>query len=234
MQKYKCANKHQNPGLTRILNTMLNATGMCSAWCVLWATKWTFQWWCVENRVKTHAILEKVIIAFVLTAFASVMVFIVDKVDDHLEAQEPEKARLVDSTDADGEANARLVPKGDETGANDQQESAKEIVRIIINSLGILVGFSWEHCFDGGVESVSEKSSHSNSIRLIVQLCMGIMVCLLVLPAWRRYILQKVMLMEEMRYPETEEHTSSSLHGSPVKVASSDQAKRGCWCGISR
>jgi len=231
MQKYKCATKHQNPVAARMLNTVLNATGMCSAWCVLWATKWTFKWWCVENLVKPHPILEKVVIAFVLTAFASVMVFIVDKVDDHLEAREPENAGLDDGKDADSEAKAHLVPKGDEPQAQDQEETAKEIVRIIVNSLGILVGFSWEHCFDGGVETVSEKSagegasSSPSPMRLIVQLFMGIMVCMLVLPAWRRHILQKVMLMEEMLHPDPEKHdtlrgrtcSQAELVGDPAR-----------------
>jgi len=202
MNKYKWPQKDK-PATLRVLNTILNATGMCSAWCVLWATKWTFQWFCHHNELKPHKILEKVVLAFVLTFFAACMVFIVDKVDDRLENDAvPQKEEEERSKGEEKEVEERmsLMPKAGDQGS---KELAKEIIRIIVTSLGILVGFSWEHCFDGGVESVTEKTPETT--RVYFQLVLGIMVCSLVLPAWRKHILQKVMLMEELMHPEEEE-----------------------------
>jgi hypothetical protein len=199
----------------RILNTVLNATAMCFAWCVLWGTHWTVDWWLEHNGINMHHILQKVVIAFVLTAFATGMVFVVDKIDDALEAavnEEPGGGNPGDKDKADEEAAAMEPLTQSKTAeAQSAHELAREMIRIIVTSLGILVGFSWEHCFDGGVESVSEKAP--SQLHVHFQLVLGILVCILVLPAWRKYILQKVMLMEEMREEEEKEEIPMETSG---------------------
>jgi hypothetical protein len=153
---------HHHAGLHRTLEAILNATGMCFAWCLLWATKWI-----CKEKLFSHEMLGRVSLAFVLTSFAALSVFAVDKVADSLRSSQTDRATM---------------------------EFAEEIIRIIINSLGILVGFSWEHSFDGSVVGVSQMTPRPAESELV----MGIAVAVLILPAWRDYILQKVMLMQAM------------------------------------
>ncbi|CAE8628629.1 unnamed protein product [Polarella glacialis] len=42
-----------------------------------------------------------------------------------------------------------------------------KIIQNIINSLSILVGFTWEHCFDGGVEAVASTTFHPVLMKII-------------------------------------------------------------------
>lgn len=79
-------------------------------------------------------------------------------------------------------------------GSEDSKGGAQAI-EILIRSLGVLVGFSWEHCFDGAVAAVSSKSSHPVAMKLVL----GAVVVLFIVPAWRRYVLVKAIVLEEMR-----------------------------------
>merc|ERR1711977_284599 len=120
-----------------------------------------------------HDILGRVSLAFALTTFACVSVFAVDRIAD----------------------NMRSAYEGEK----DTLEFVEEIIRVIINSLGILVGFSWEHSFDGSVEDIADNAPVSGAAAIVnTQLILGLSVCALILPAWREYILQKVMLIEDM------------------------------------
>ncbi|CAK0880874.1 unnamed protein product [Prorocentrum cordatum] len=164
--------------LIRVLDAMLNATGMCFAWCLIWATKWLAKMYSeldqhrdMSGSLFSHEILGRVLLAFTLTAFAAVSVFGVDKVADAM----------------------RTNYRSD----RDMLLFLEEITRVIVNSLGILVGFSWEHSFDGSVEDVASTTSASLPVPEF-QLGLGMAVCILILPAWRDYILEKVMLIEVM------------------------------------
>jgi hypothetical protein len=63
----------------------------------------------------------------------------------------------------------------------------------VLRSLGLIIGFSWEQCFDASVDSIAEKSNSSNLPFVNVHTTkMGLTVfcgCLL-LPAWYKYILK--------------------------------------------
>eukprot|EP00438_Fugacium_kawagutii_P012329 Skav221960 [mRNA] locus=scaffold195:706644:715770:- [translate_table: standard] len=72
------------------------------------------------------------------------------------------------------------------------REDADEALGLIISSLGILVGFSWEQSFDGGVEVVALRTRNP----LVTELALACAVVCLVLPAWRRHILDKVIKQE--------------------------------------
>jgi hypothetical protein len=188
MKRFQITEKRVGPFVYRNCGTIMNATGMCFAWCFLWASKWML----VESQRFEHEILARVVMAFMLNGFTCFCVFMIDKVDDALD--EKMSARGAASDDAGG------------------QDLAKEVIRIIITSLGILVGFSWEHSFDGSVGAVS-----SNAIKLghwvpvVFKLVLGIAVCMLVLPAWRRYILAKVMLIEKIM---GRDHGAGEAHGA--------------------
>merc|ERR1711972_470889 len=70
---------------------------------------------------------------------------------------------------------------------------ADKCTRSIIIALGILIGFSWEHCFDGGVDVLAELSAEDGKWYPIwLKLVMAAAVFAVVTPAWRLYILKTV------------------------------------------
>merc|ERR1712217_994301 len=79
-------------------------------------------------------------------------------------------------------------------GTEDSRAGASAIQQII-TALGILVGFSWEHCFEGSVAAVAGLTSHPR----ITKLALAISVTMLVVPAWRKYILVKAMMLEDLK-----------------------------------
>lgn len=72
--------------------------------------------------------------------------------------------------------------------------NAKRIVATCITSLGILVGFSWENCFDGGVGAVASLTPQP----ALAKLAFAVVVAMVVVPAWRKYILFKAMMHEAL------------------------------------
>ncbi|CAK9030252.1 unnamed protein product [Durusdinium trenchii] len=81
--------------------------------------------------------------------------------------------------------------RGSEQGA----KAARKAIRVIIQAIAILIGFSWEHCFDAGVADVSFITPHKRTTKFF----MGIFVCIFLVPAWRRHILTKVLAYEDMK-----------------------------------
>lgn len=57
----------------------------------------------------------------------------------------------------------------------------------IIYAIGILVGFAWEQSFDGGLEVLAEKCPYP----VLAELGMTLLVSLIVVYPWRKYILPK-------------------------------------------
>jgi hypothetical protein len=70
---------------------------------------------------------------------------------------------------------------------------ADKCMRSIIIALSILIGFAWEHSFDGGVEVLAELTAEKNEMYPVwVKLFMAAGVFATVVPAWRLYILKTV------------------------------------------
>jgi hypothetical protein len=67
------------------------------------------------------------------------------------------------------------------------------VIQNIVNALSILVGLSWEYCFDGGLEAVVSVTKHPVSMKLVFTF----LVALVILPAWRRYILVKILQLNK-------------------------------------
>jgi len=74
-------------------------------------------------------------------------------------------------------------------------EAVDAAIICIINALGMLVGFSWEQSFDGGVETISELAPRP----FLAQFAMACVVATVVVTPWRRYILTTVMRLTEIR-----------------------------------
>lgn len=66
---------------------------------------------------------------------------------------------------------------------------ADRIIWKIIAAIGVLIGFAWEQCFDAAVSSIASRSSSPS----IVKLALAIFCVVLIVPAWRLYILPMVV-----------------------------------------
>jgi len=83
----------------------------------------------------------------------------------------------------------------------------KELFRALrgmISGLGLLVGFSWERCFDASVEGLASHHYMGNLPPALNRMALAVVLAIMVLPAWKWYILP--MLHRE----DEEEHSSES------------------------
>lgn len=72
----------------------------------------------------------------------------------------------------------------------DMEATGKETdaaIRSLISTLGVLVGFSWEKCFDVAVDNIAEKIESVPPE--LTKLALALVLASSVLPAWRWYIL---------------------------------------------
>jgi len=88
--------------------------------------------------------------------------------------------------------------------------AAVTVLNTVIGSLAILIGFSWESCFDAGVAAVSSSAVH----RRVCKFAMGTAVFVFLVPAWKRHILTKVMALEDMKAHRMRALHKKSSHGS--------------------
>lgn len=72
----------------------------------------------------------------------------------------------------------------------EESQLAENAVEKLITGLAILIGFSWEQCFDTAVTVISE-SQKKHCPEVLSKLIMSIILIVVVFPAWRLYILPK-------------------------------------------
>lgn len=68
-------------------------------------------------------------------------------------------------------------------------------IRTVISALGMLVGISWERCFDAAVGGVTTSAMRTPGRHLpvpVMNLLLAVVLALMVLPAWKWYILPKL------------------------------------------
>eukprot|EP00928_Gymnodinium_smaydae_P023569 TRINITY_DN19402_c0_g2_i1.p1 TRINITY_DN19402_c0_g2~~TRINITY_DN19402_c0_g2_i1.p1 ORF type:complete len:542 (+),score=142.04 TRINITY_DN19402_c0_g2_i1:129-1628(+) len=63
-----------------------------------------------------------------------------------------------------------------------------KVCRMVIKCLGLVIGFAWEQCFDGAVDTLSEVSHFPH----LTKLFFACFCAVLLIPAWRWYILPMV------------------------------------------
>lgn len=150
----------------RALNIMSGMLGMGFAWSALYASRTVFEKepFLDRHHIGMGTIAGRVLLALVLSVVSMVIIFGLDVVGDFFAARSP---------------------PGQNTGA--------PIIIQIVSAKSILVGFSWEHAFDGGVEAISSVTSSP----MIAETCLAAAVFLVVVPAWRRHILTKSMVLNE-------------------------------------
>mmetsp|Transcript_20401 Transcript_20401/g.62009 ORF Transcript_20401/g.62009 Transcript_20401/m.62009 type:complete len:510 (+) Transcript_20401:195-1724(+) len=69
-----------------------------------------------------------------------------------------------------------------------------------IEALSLTVGFSWEHSFDGGVAAVASLTRTPH----LTKFALAIVVALVIVPAWRKFILEKVMIHKRKHEEDVE------------------------------
>merc|ERR1719421_819051 len=65
-------------------------------------------------------------------------------------------------------------------------------LRALIATLGMLMGLAWEAVFTLAIDSVSGWFEHTQSKKMLVEVGLTIIMCLLVLPSWVMHILPKI------------------------------------------
>lgn len=78
---------------------------------------------------------------------------------------------------------------------NEDFRAGAQAIQILVDSLGILIGFSWEHCFNRGVAAVASLSNHPK----ILQFIMGVLIGLLMTPMWSRHILSQEITLQKLK-----------------------------------
>mmetsp|Transcript_7904 Transcript_7904/g.17219 ORF Transcript_7904/g.17219 Transcript_7904/m.17219 type:complete len:734 (-) Transcript_7904:136-2337(-) len=68
-------------------------------------------------------------------------------------------------------------------------EVADEAIYQVIGAIGILIGFSWEQCFDAALSSLASATSNEHFTKLLL----AIFCVVMLVPAWRLYILPMVV-----------------------------------------
>eukprot|EP00971_Amphidinium_carterae_P181540 3601728-Amphidinium_carterae.1 len=69
------------------------------------------------------------------------------------------------------------------------------IITTVVDAISILVGFSWEHSFDGSVEVISKLTDDP----LLAETVLALIVGFLIVPSWRRFILRRAMQLQEYK-----------------------------------
>jgi len=93
--------------------------------------------------------------------------------------------------------------------AGDASETSN-IIQNFINALSILVGFSWEHCFDFALEAVASKTSNPNLMKLMFTGAVAVVIT----PAWRNYILVKVIQLNRLQSEESAASSKKTFQSS--------------------
>merc|ERR1719330_1777850 len=95
-----------------------------------------------------------------------------------------------------------------------------------ISALGLLVGFSWERCFDRGVEMLAammeregvgelENERHKALCRLIG----AVIVTIVIVPAWSWYIVSKVLAHKRWHHAVSSSNFSgANIPSKPSKI----------------
>lgn len=87
-----------------------------------------------------------------------------------------------------------VLDKIQDSHAGSTQRDVSRVLQNMINILSLVIGLSWEACFSTGVEELAQEASRPLTMKLMFTAC----TLVVVLPAWRRYILARVMVLEQL------------------------------------
>lgn len=150
----------------RLLKILTGMSSMGFAWCCLFGSRTVM----MKNERLDEAgigmvtIAGRVLLALILSLSATALIFALDVISDTAKAS---------------------APPGKNPGS--------EIVTQLVFAKSILVGFSWEHSFDGGVEAIASMTSQP----LVTQSALAVFMWFIVVPAWRKHILRKALMLQD-------------------------------------
>jgi len=140
-----------------------------NAMCFAWCFLWATRWICEKySFFAMQTIIGRVTLAFALSMLAGVLVFGLDTVDDSQKAGD-------------------TASKG-----------STQAIQMLVNALGILVGFSWEHCFDGSVGAMAEIYDTALK-RGICKFLLGLLIAVVITPMWRQHFLEKEIMYQRLK-----------------------------------
>jgi len=76
---------------------------------------------------------------------------------------------------------------------NPSDDDVHKVVKNAVTGLSILIGFTWEHSFDGAVEAIASVTEEP----LVIQITGVIVISIVVIPAWRKFILAKLIELQK-------------------------------------
>lgn len=150
-------------GIRRLL-VCQQVAGFTFAWCMFYASKEAIAqgvWNMADQTGEPHLDKNSVCMRVILACLLSCFALLIIFVLDFFE-----------DMDATGEA-------------------ADKAIKNIINAIGILVGFSWEQAFEGGVEIIAETTRQRGPwYPIMTNFLLAITLAGGIIPAWRVYILK--------------------------------------------
>lgn len=152
----------------RLADLTRGTLSMSFAWCLLFASRWMFESWPLLVRLNISPFSIEG--RLVLSLFLSAFACSVIIVLDQIE----------------------------DAATGDDRRVTHKIVKNIVTGLSILVGFTWETTMDGCTEAVVSMFHNHERRRLVSKIFGCCIILLVVLPAWRRYILHNVVKL--MKY----------------------------------
>mmetsp|Transcript_75056 Transcript_75056/g.172036 ORF Transcript_75056/g.172036 Transcript_75056/m.172036 type:complete len:585 (-) Transcript_75056:54-1808(-) len=153
----------------RVSELFCTTISHASAWAILFGAKWAIAG---LLTVEDETILN-LLCAFVLSGFCCAFIWVLDNIQDSVRAE------------------AREARDGDNAEQSKERvEITSEIIRHLVDQVGIIIGFGWERCFDGAVVAVASPTPNP----LVTKFILAVLCAVVVLPAWRLYLVPMVVL----------------------------------------
>jgi hypothetical protein len=172
----------------RVLDVAIGMFGMSFAWACLYASRTVFEkepFLQESLAAGMETITGRILLALVLSVICLVIVFFLDFIGDGFKKRFPGKRIGV------------------------------EVVEQIVFAKSILVGFSWEHAFDGGVEAIASTTSRPQVADTVI----AALVFIIIVPAWRKHILKKAIVLKEYAVEEREHEDRLRDYVPPLAAA---------------
>jgi len=139
------------------------------AMCFAWCALICVRWaWELHPflGIKVLSIIGRIMLALILSLLTFLVVYVLDSIHDRLRASEADT------------------------------KTSEHAISAIIGAVSVLVGFSWEHSFDGAVTAVADLNQEYPQCTKFV---LGICVFGFLLRPWRRYILMRSLQLESLK-----------------------------------
>lgn len=153
----------ESSGLVRTLEVMAVSCSMVFAWDIFFSAQWYFPSQTAIGTRNSDMMLLSVVIAMFFSLCSFAVICGLDKVADRVK---------------------------DAMGASKRGKMIHRTIVNIIGFIGILIGFSWEQCFDKAIEDLSSTFSNPHIVKLIL----AAVSIVLIVPAWKNYILPMVVM----------------------------------------